>query len=98
MSATITALSCIAHYGIIRKFEWIILCDMKVSNRVKRNISFVLVIVGMVCTVARIWDVITSPASGWAWFQLLGIIMLTYLCFDNFQMYRRRIKDLTSGR
>ena len=65
---------------------------MKISNRVKRNISFALVIVGMVCTVARIWDVITSPASLWAWFQLFGIVMLTYLCFDNFQMYHRRIK------
>lgn len=65
---------------------------MMVSNRVKRNISGTLLIVGILCIIARIWDVAVSPKSGQAWFDLFGIIVLTYLCFDNFCIYRRRVK------
>lgn len=64
-----------------------------VSNQVKRNISATLLVVGIVCIIARIWDVITEPKSGMAWFELSGIILLTYLCFDNVVIYRRRIKN-----
>lgn len=63
-----------------------------VSNRVKRNISGTLCIMGVVCIISRIWDVCITPKSGQAWFDLFGIIVLTYLCFDNFQIYRRRVK------
>lgn len=66
---------------------------MRISNRVRRNISFVLVIVGVVCIAARAWKVIIAPGCGHAWFELFGILVITYICFDNFQIYRHRIKN-----
>lgn len=41
---------------------------------------------------ARIWGVVMEPGAGKAWFELGGITFLTYLCFDNFMIYRRRVK------
>lgn len=64
-----------------------------VSNRVKRNISATLLVVGVIGIIARIWGVITEPKSGMAWFELGGMILLTYLCLDNFMIYRHRIKN-----
>lgn len=64
-----------------------------VSNQVKRNISATLLVVGVICIIARIWGVLIEPKSYKAWFELAGIILLTYLCFDNFMIYRRRIKN-----
>ena len=65
---------------------------MQVSNRVKRNISFTLLVVGLLCVAARIWDVAIATSSGRAWFNLFSIVVLTYICFDNFLIYRRRVK------
>lgn len=64
-----------------------------VSNQVKRNISATLLVIGIISIIARIWDVLIEPKSGMAWFELAGIILLTYLCFDNYMIYRRRIKN-----
>ncbi len=66
---------------------------MRVSNRVKRNISATLCVVGVICIVGRIWEVVMEPKSGMGWFELGGMILLTYLCFDNFLIYRRRVKN-----
>lgn len=66
-----------------------------VSNRTKRNISATLMAVGILCIVGRIWDVVMAPKSGMAWFGLFGIILLTYLCYDNFKIYNRRLKNGT---
>ena len=63
-----------------------------VSNQVKRNISATLLVIGIICIIARIWGVLIEPKSGMAWFELAGIILITYLCFDNFMIYRRRVK------
>ena len=65
---------------------------MQISNRVKRNISLTLSIVGLVGIASRILDVTLAPSSGRAWFDLFSIIVLTYLCFDNYLIYRRRVK------
>ncbi|MBO4945628.1 MAG: hypothetical protein J6C91_10305 [Muribaculaceae bacterium] len=65
---------------------------MKISNRVKRNISLTLTVVGIICIISRIWDVAIAPASGQAWFDLFSILVLTYICFDNYMIYRRRVK------
>ena len=65
---------------------------MSISNRVKRNISLTLLILGCVCIISRAFDVADEPTSGKAWFHLCAIILLTYLCFDNFLIYRRRVK------
>ena len=64
-----------------------------VSNQVKRNISATLLVIGIICIIARIWGLLIEPKSGMAWFELAGIILITYLCFDNFMIYRRRIKN-----
>ena len=60
---------------------------MQISNRVKRNTSATLSIVGLVCIVSRIWDVALAPSSGRAWFDLFSIVVLTYICFDNYLIY-----------
>lgn len=66
---------------------------MPISNRVKRNLSLTLSIVGLLCIALRIWDVASDTSLGRAWFDLFGIIILTYLCFDNYMTYRRRVKN-----
>ena len=65
---------------------------MKISNRVKRNISFALSIIGLACIASRIWDVILDPSSVRAWFELFSILVMTYICFDNYVIYNRRVK------
>ena len=65
---------------------------MRISNRVKRNIFLTLLIVGLACIAARIWDVAMAPSSDRAWFDLAGIVVITYLCFDNYMTYRRRVR------
>ena len=65
---------------------------MKVSNRVKRNISLTLLVIGIVCILARAWEVLMAPSSGQAWFDLIGILIITFLCLDNYLIYNRRVK------
>ncbi len=65
---------------------------MQISNRVKRNTSLTLLVVGLICIASRIGDVALSPSSGRAWFNLFSIAVLTYICFDNYLIYRRRVK------
>lgn len=64
---------------------------MKLSNRVKRNISFTLMLLGVAIIIARIWYVVMDPSSGKAWFNLFGIIVLTYICFDRFRELQKRV-------
>lgn len=70
---------------------------MKISNRVKRNISFTLFtlfVVGLLCMGARSVDVLHNPSSFMGWFEFAGITFLTWcICFDNFLIYRRRVKN-----
>ncbi len=44
------------------------------------------------CIAARAWDVAMEPSSKMAWFNLVGIVIITGACVDNFLIYRRRIK------
>ncbi len=62
-----------------------------VSKKVKRKISGSLTCVGVLCIIARVWDVISDPHSARCWFQLCGIVLLTYLCLDNYLGYRRQV-------
>ena len=62
------------------------------SNRVKRNISATLMVLGISCIIGRGLGVMMTPKSVHAWFELCGILLLTYLCFDKFMIYRRRVK------
>ncbi len=66
---------------------------MKISNRVKRNISLTLVVIGVTCIISCLWDIIINPTSGKAWFDLARIALLTYLCFDRFRVLQRRVKS-----
>lgn len=66
---------------------------MQISNRIKRNISFTLSIIGLFCIASRLWTVFIAPSSGRAWFDLCSIILLTYICFDNYMIYRRRLRN-----
>ncbi len=66
---------------------------MKISNRVRRNIAFVLFLVGIACTAARGWELFMSPANGRTWFNLCSIIILTYICFDRLRTLHARVKQ-----
>ncbi len=65
---------------------------MKISNRAKRNMSMTLFCLGVVLTLSRIWDVIMDPHSGTCWLKLIGIMIATYFCLDNYLIYRKRLK------
>ena len=66
---------------------------MKISNRVKCNISGVCLTIGILLTAICAWDVAINPSSGKAWFELCGIMLLTYLQFDSFMSYRKLVKE-----
>ncbi len=66
---------------------------IRISNRVKRNISLTLFIVGIACTVFRVWDVVLTSSSGRAWLNLFGIVLPTLFCFDNYLTFRRRVRS-----
>lgn len=66
---------------------------MRISNKIKRNISFTLLIVGCLCIISDAFDVACNPSSGKAWFELVGITILTYFCFDDFLIYRGKLKN-----
>lgn len=63
------------------------------SNRVKRNISATLLGVGILCVIARAWNLAMTPKSGYAWFETGGMALLTYICLDNYLIYRRRVRN-----
>lgn len=65
---------------------------MRISNRVKRNVSFSMMILGCLIILARLWQVVSSPDSATAWIKLAGITLLTYFCFESFNNYRRKIR------
>lgn len=64
-----------------------------VSKKVKRNISATLACVGVLCILARAWYVIMEPESCRRWLELCGMLLLTYLCFDNYRIYRRQADE-----
>ncbi|MBD5287334.1 MAG: hypothetical protein HDS27_07395 [Bacteroides sp.] len=66
---------------------------MKISNRVKRNISFTLLLVGTVCSVAWGWVVAMDPSSVRAWFELGGMIFLTSFSFSSYLEFRNLLKQ-----
>lgn len=65
-----------------------------VSKRVKLNISAALTCLGGLCILARAWNVIVEPESGRRWFELCGMVLITYLCFDNWRIHRRQLAEL----
>ncbi len=82
----------IAHFGRNVYFVGKIEHQMKVSNRVKRNLALVLIVIGCMCIAGRAWDVAMELSSKMARFNLAGIVIITGACVDNFLIYRRRIK------
>lgn len=72
---------------------------MAISNRVKRNISFCLTLLGCVIVLARvIGPVMAGCIDVRGWFDIFGACVITYLAFDNFRIYSRRVKkNIRSG-
>lgn len=66
---------------------------MRISNRVKRNVSFALLLLGLACVAARGWSVFMTPHSGKAWFEFVGMIIITWCPFDSFRIYSRRLRN-----
>lgn len=63
-----------------------------VSNRLKRNKAGTLFVVGLLIIGVRASEVVADFSSGKAWFEFIGITVLTWLSYDNFSIYRRRSK------
>lgn len=72
---------------------------MAISNRVKRNISFCLTILGCIIIIARVaGPVLRGHIDARGWFDIFGACVITYLAFDNFRIYSRRVKkNIRSG-
>lgn len=66
---------------------------MKISNRVKRNISFAILLLGIVCIIARAWEIFMDPSSGRAWFDLFSITFLTCFCFGRFRELQKLVNE-----
>lgn len=67
---------------------------MAISNRVKRNISLTLTVMGCGIILARIIDPIMSHAiTGKNWFEIFGAIVITFCAFNSYCTYRKRVKD-----
>lgn len=62
-----------------------------VSNRVKRNISGTLFILGLILMGVRASDVVANFSSARVWFEFMSITILTWASFDNFSIYRKRV-------
>lgn len=62
------------------------------SLRTKRNLTFALFCVGIICILARLWEVVVEPQVTRNWFKLGGILVLTYCCYDSFMRYCRALK------
>lgn len=66
---------------------------MRVSIRIKRNISLTLLIVGGLCIIARGWQAIHNPDSVRTWFNFFSITVITYFCYDRFRYFSKRMKS-----
>lgn len=66
---------------------------MRISNRVRRNISFVLFLVGVACVIARGLELADELSSGMAWFNLFSIVFLTAVCFGRFRELQKRVRQ-----
>ena len=65
---------------------------MKVSNRVKRNLFFAVIIIGILNCIAIIIDMIMAESSLNNWMQLSATLGLTLFAFAYFIVYRKRVK------
>lgn len=68
---------------------------MKISMKVKRNLSFCLLLIGCVCITYRACQVAMAPHSGKAWFELVAMIIITWPCLDSFIDKYRKAKSET---
>ena len=66
---------------------------MKISNRVKRNILGILMTLGILLIAVSVGNVIENPSSGKAWFEMCGMILITYFQFDDLISYSKRVKE-----
>lgn len=67
---------------------------MAVSNRIKRNISLALTIMGCGIIIARLIDPVMSRSiTGKNLFEIFGATVITYCAFINFRNYRKRVKE-----
>lgn len=66
---------------------------MAISNSVKRNISFSLFLIGCFIITYRIIDpILCHNIDGKGWFDIFGACVATFIAYDNFSLYRKRVK------
>ena len=64
---------------------------MRVSNRVKQNISGTQFVLGLCLSGVRSSNVVADPSSAKAWVEFIGITISTWVCFDSYSIYRKRV-------
>ncbi|MDE5629321.1 MAG: hypothetical protein K2I69_07150 [Muribaculaceae bacterium] len=64
---------------------------MKLGIRSKRNISLLLLVTGVACTIGRLLYLIQEPSSTRAWFNMCSIVFLTSFCAASFMQYQKQL-------
>ena len=67
---------------------------MRISNRVKRNISLTLAIIAVLCISSYLIEMVMEKQykSSHIWFKLFAMSVYSFCSFDNFIIYQRRLK------
>ena len=66
---------------------------MAVSNRIKRNISFLLTLLGCVIIISWIvTPILARSIDAKGWFEIFGACVITYNTYSSFATYNKRVK------
>ena len=65
---------------------------MKISNKVKRNIFLLLMIIGVLNCIGYILNIIMEGSSVNDWMKLCAALGFTFIAFAYYHIFKKRIK------
>ena len=65
---------------------------MKTSNKVKRNIFLILMIIGVLNCIGYILNIIMEGSSVNDWMKLCAALGFTFIAFAYYHIFKKRIK------
>ena len=65
---------------------------MKISNKVKRNIFLILMIIGVLNCIGYILNIIMEGSSVYDWMKLCAASGFTFIAFSYYHEFKKRIK------
>ena len=63
---------------------------MRISNRVKRNISLILAILGCFIILARAWNLAMGDGT---WWEVVSAGVITFCAFIGYIDYRKKVVE-----